>query len=203
MAATLQCTLHRATAKQPLPPPPPIVLTLAGGGVTERTEEYTEFKEGQASLGETVLSLKCELVPHGSGKGYHKKEVFLAIKEAGLGGHRTLGMAKLDAADMRYLSDGGRGRGSSLRTTLLLGTHCGALLARALLARGLLSSAESESESRALLSRLSCSRLRLSTHSLVGDIDWPINCELGSMERVPRTRVSVNFNGGQVVRRFG
>ena len=107
MAATLQCTLHRATAKQPLPPPPPIVLTLAGGGVTERTEEYTEFKEGQASLGETVLSLKCELVPHGSGKGYHKKEVFLAIKEAGLGGHRTLGMAKLDAADMRYLSDGG------------------------------------------------------------------------------------------------
>ena len=121
MAATLQCTLHRATAKQPLPPPPPIVLTLAGGGVTERTEEYTEFKEGQASLGETVLSLKCELVPHGSGKGYHKKEVFLAIKEAGLGGHRTLGMAKLDAADMRYLSDDGRGRGSSLRTTLLLG----------------------------------------------------------------------------------
>lgn len=82
MAATLQCTLHRAVAKQPLPPPPPIVLTLQGAGVTERTEEFAEFKDGQTSLGETVLSLKCELSHSASGRGYHKKEVFLAIKEA-------------------------------------------------------------------------------------------------------------------------
>jgi hypothetical protein len=82
MAATLQCTLHRAAAKQPLPPPPPIVLTLQGAGVTERTEEFAEFKDGQTSLGETVLSLKCELNHSASGRGYHKKEVFLAIKEA-------------------------------------------------------------------------------------------------------------------------
>ena len=54
MTATLKCTLHRATAKQPLPPPPPIVLTLQGAGVTERTEEFTEFKNAQTSLGETV-----------------------------------------------------------------------------------------------------------------------------------------------------
>ena len=59
MPATLHCTLHRVTAKQAVPPPPPIVLTLQGGSVTERTEEFAEFKNAQASLGETVLSLKC------------------------------------------------------------------------------------------------------------------------------------------------
>ena len=82
VVGTLQCTLHRALAKQPLPPPPPIVLTLQGAGVTERTEEFAEFKDGQTSLGETVLSLKCELSHSATGRGYHKKEVFLAIKEA-------------------------------------------------------------------------------------------------------------------------
>ena len=80
--ATFRCTLHRLTAKNSNPSPPPVVLTLAGSTATERTESFEEFKNGAADLGETVLSLQCNITRNVGGRGYQKQEVFLAIKEA-------------------------------------------------------------------------------------------------------------------------
>jgi len=79
--ATFRCTLHRLTAKNTNPPPPPVVLTLTGES-TERTETFEEFRHGAVDLGETALSLKCEIARNVGGRGYQKQEVFLAIKEA-------------------------------------------------------------------------------------------------------------------------
>ena len=117
--ATLAVSLRRLQAKNTDAELPPVVLTLQHGPCTERTRTIEDFRGGAASLDGTVLSIKCELARNAGRRGYQKKEVFLAVKEASASGHRTLGMAKLNAADPRHVGDSTEPKRVS--TSLVLG----------------------------------------------------------------------------------